>query len=118
MQRYAQLHCIYSSWPFFVFLNIIIANHYLSQCFAVQSPHTTVAIWFCDITKLLGNKITDNVISFVILHTYYIVSRECVCMCDNKNDKPMTHARYLPTLRKVKRRHPVQDSQQLLSILG
>ena len=40
-----------SPQPLFDFINVIIVNHNLSQWFPVQSPHTIVAILFCDITK-------------------------------------------------------------------
>ena len=48
------LHCIMYYMPHFCllfeFINSIIEKHYLTQCLPVQSPHTTTAILFCDIT--------------------------------------------------------------------
>ena len=40
-------------------MNVIMVNHYLSQWFPVQSPHTVAAILFCDITKPEENVIVD-----------------------------------------------------------
>ena len=45
------LYVYASPWPFFNFINTIIVNQYLSQWLPVQSPHASVAILFCDITK-------------------------------------------------------------------
>ena len=77
-----------SPQPFFNYTTAIIANHHLSQWFPVQSPHTSVAILFCHITKLSENVITDIIhylsscmcailkATAVMLHTYALLSQE------------------------------------------
>ena len=50
-----------SPQPFFNYTTAIIANHHLFQWFPVQSPHTSAAIFFCDITKSSENVIADIV---------------------------------------------------------
>jgi len=50
-----------SPQPLFNYTTAIKANHHLSQWLLVQSPHTSVAILFCDITKSSENVIADIV---------------------------------------------------------
>ena len=50
-----------SPQPFSNYTIAIIANHYPTQWFPVQSTHTSAAILFCDITKSSENVIADIV---------------------------------------------------------
>ena len=58
------LYCTCLTSALFNYITTIIANHHLSQWFPVQSPQTSVAILFCDITKSSENVIADIVHCF------------------------------------------------------
>ena len=70
--------CVYfahaSPQPFFNYTTAIIANHHLSQWFPVQSPHTSAAILFCDITNLQKTSLWISSIERVELSSKQLVS--------------------------------------------
>ena len=60
IRSYGFNYTVYASpWPLFDFINAIIVNQYIFQWFPVQSPHTSTAILFCDITKPEENYISN-----------------------------------------------------------
>lgn len=78
-QKSSKVH----STIFFNFINIIIAKYYLSQQLSAQSLYTSMAVFFCDITKSSENVMVDllqimqlSLVRFVSSRSLQRTSRE------------------------------------------